>query len=291
MATILLTGANGQLGNEIQKWHQADPFEGRNRLIVTDVGELDVTDFAAVGSVVTMQKVDVIVNCAAYTAVDRAESEPEAALRINAVGPEVLARAARAYDASLVHISTDYVFDGRSEKSYREDDPTAPLGVYGHTKLEGEQAVLRSGCNGVILRTSWLYSSFGNNFVKTMMRLGRERDELRVVADQWGSPTYAADLADFIMRKAVPALVGMPRRAEVYHYSNQGETSWCGFAAKIMELAGIECRVAPIPTSEYPTPAARPHYSLLDKSKIIRDFNITIPAWEESLAKCIKLLK
>ncbi len=287
MATILLTGGGGQLGHEIRRWHAADPIKGRNRLIVTDIPELDIADYPQVASIVGAERVDLIINCAAYTAVDKAESEPEAAHRANAAGPGVLAHAARAYNAAMIHISTDYVFDGCKGSPYTETDPASPTGVYGQTKLEGEQAIQRSGCRSMIIRTAWLYSSVGNNFVKTMMRLGREKEEINVVDDQWGSPTNAADLADFIMRKAMPRILGHKQYAEIYNYSNEGSTTWCGFARKVMELAGIGCRVNPISTSEYPTAARRPPYSLLDKSKAVADFGITVPAWEDSLAVCI----
>ncbi len=288
MATILITGANGQLGSEIRSWAEANP--GVHKLIATDVAELDITSSEAVAAALAGHKVKAIVNCAAYTAVDKAESDPTTARLINARGPEVLARAARDAGATLIHISTDYVFDGEGSEFYREGDSTAPLGVYGQTKLEGEQAVKASGCRSIIIRTAWLYSSYGNNFVKTMMRLGRERGEVRVVDDQWGTPTYAGDLADFIMRTAIPQLQGKPRYGEVYHYTDLGCASWFLFAEQIMGTAAIEAKVLPVPTAEYPTPARRPKFSLLDKSKVMSDFNIKIPEWEESLEHCINIL-
>lgn len=288
MATILLTGAGGQLGGDIRKWHENDPIKGRNRLISTDVKDMDITDYVQVASVVGAQNVDLIINCAAYTAVDKAESEPERARHINAGGCGVLAHAARAYNVPLIHISTDYVFDGTKKTPYTESDTPSPRSVYGQTKLEGEQAIQRSGCRHMIIRTSWLYSSIGLNFVKTMMRLGREKGEVSVVDDQWGSPTYSGDLADFIMRKAAPRLLSTHQYAEIYNYSNAGIATWCGFARRIMEYAGIECAVNPIHTADYPSAAARPQYSLLDKSKVMKDFGVTIPEWEDSLKICIK---
>ncbi|MDR2885873.1 MAG: dTDP-4-dehydrorhamnose reductase [Rikenellaceae bacterium] len=290
MAIILLTGANGQLGSEIREWQDAHP--AANRLIATDVDTLDITDDVAVAALLKSEGVEVIVNCAAYTAVDKAEGEPDAARHINAEGPQVLAAAAREAGATLIHISTDYVFDGADPEPRRENDPVAPPGVYGTTKLEGEQAVRAEGCRGIILRTAWLYSSYGNNFVKTMMRLGREKGEVRVVDDQWGAPTYAADLAAFIMATAIPALRGKPRYGEVYHYSNLGSASWYLFAEQIMQLAGIECRVEPVSSAEFAAVAPRPQFSLLDKTKVMNDFGVRIPEWEDSLEKCMeKLLK
>jgi dTDP-4-dehydrorhamnose reductase len=284
---ILLTGANGQLGSEIREWCEANPKAAR--LIPTDVDTLDITDPAAVGAMVG-HEITTIINCAAYTAVDRAESEEDIARRINAAGPRVLADAARKAGATLIHISTDYVFDGRHPEPRRESDPTAPLGVYGATKSEGEEAVRAAGCRGIILRTAWLYSSHGNNFVKTMLRLGRERSEVRVVGDQWGAPTYAADLAAFIMGTAIPALRGKPRYGEIYHYSNLGSASWALFAEKIMELAALDCHVEPVATSDYPAAARRPQFSLLDKTKVMSDFGIKIPEWEDSLERCMEKL-
>ncbi len=284
METILLTGANGQLGNEIIELNGA---AGAFRVVATDVDTLDITDYAAVLAAARAENAAYIVNCAAYTAVDKAEGDPDAARRVNAEGPAVLARVAAETGAALVHISTDYVFDGQSAIPYKEDDPTSPLGIYGLTKLDGERAVRLSGCRGIIIRTAWLYSAYGNNFVKTMLRLGGERETVRVVDDQFGSPTYAADLAAAIL--SILPHIGS-RRGEVYHYSNAGQTSWAGFAAEAMRQAGLAARVEGIPTSEYPTPARRPKYSLLDKTKIITDFKLDIPSWEESLRVCIKKL-
>ncbi len=290
MANILVLGALGQLGNEIREWHEADPVEGRNHLIFSDLPKGDVTSFAHVGALVAMNEVNVIINCAAYTAVDRAEQEPDKAQAVNAAGAETVARAAKAYDASLIHISTDYVFDGAKRTPYAEQDPTNPQSVYGRTKLEGERAILESGCRYMIVRTSWLYSSYGHNFVKTMLGLGRQQGEVRVVDDQLGSPTYAADLADFIMRHAVPEMLVGRQSGEIYHYADAGATSWYGLAHEVMEQAGLSCRVVGIATSQYPTPAQRPAYSVLDTSKAVRDFGIEIPAWDVSLRRCLKKL-
>ncbi len=278
---ILVTGGDGQLGRSLRGLG-AEGCEW----VFTDVAELDISDAAAVDEAV--EAVDAVVNCAAYTAVDRAEGEPDVARRINVDGVRNLAGACARHDKTLVHVSTDYVFDGRSAAPYREGDPTGPLGVYGRTKLEGERAMQAAGCRGVIVRTSWLYSEYGHNFVRTMLRLAAERNEIQVVEDQWGSPTYAGDLADAIVR--ILPQIGA-RRGEVYHYSDRGRTSWSGFAQKIMELAGVGARIVPIPTAQYPTPARRPQYSLLDKSKIINEFGLTIPAWEESLERCVNKLR
>lgn len=277
MSRLLITGADGQLGRSLRALGEAG-----HELIFTDVAQLDISDAAAVGRAVS--EVDFVVNCAAYTAVDRAESEPELAEKINVLGVRNLAEACAAHDKTLLHISTDYVFDGRSATPYKEDDPPVPLGVYGRTKLAGEQAVRAAGCRGAIVRTAWLYSEYGHNFLRTMLRLGASQQEIRVVSDQLGTPTYAGDLAAAILRVLPDAA---NKKGEIYHYSDRGQTSWSGFAAEIMRVAGLTATIVPIPTAEYPTPAARPAYSLLDKSKIMRDFGLKIPVWEESLKRCI----
>ncbi len=278
---ILITGCEGQLGNEIrllQSQHEKHVFFN------TDVAELDITDQQAVERYVDEHEIDGVVNCAAYTAVDRAESDKERATAINTLAPTFLAAAIERRGGWLIHVSTDYVFDGTKHLPYVETDTPCPEGVYGSTKLAGEFGATKFCKRTVIVRTAWLYSPFGNNFVKTMMRLGRERDQLNVVFDQIGTPTYAADLAGAIMSIVEHGVV-----PGVYHYTNEGVCSWYDFTKSIHRIAGITgCTVLPIHTSEYPTPATRPAMSVLDKTKIKTTFALTIPHWEESLVKCIE---
>jgi len=283
----LITGANGQLGSEIQKICKLYPDF---HFIPTDVEELDLTDKTAVANFITTHAIDYIINCAAYTAVDKAEDEEEFCYKINRDAVNNLAEAA-AGKAKIIHVSTDYVFDGRSTVTYRETDPTNPQSVYGKSKLAGEE-VLQSVCpESIIVRTAWLYSIYGNNFVKTMLRLGKERQELKVVSDQQGTPTYAADLAQALLSMIVYAEKTGDFPAGIYHYSNEGATNWFDFTKKILQLAGITtCTVHPITTDQYPAKAARPSYSILDKTKIRETFGITVPEWEESLQRCIHLL-
>ena len=270
---FLITGSNGQLGTELTKLLPS--------AIATDAGALDITDANAVGDFVKGNDIDTIINCAAYTAVDKAEEEAELAFKVNVNGPENLAKTG----AKIVHISTDYVFDGTAHRPYTPDDTPAPVSVYGRTKLEGEKAVLDNADIAVIIRTAWLYSPYGNNFVKTMQKLGKERDGINVVCDQIGTPTCAADLAAAI----VAALPQMNRENRgIYHYTNEGVCSWYDFAHEIMALSGLSCKVNPIPSSAYPTKATRPFYSVLDKAKIKETFGIKIPYWKESLEKCLK---
>ncbi len=282
--TILVTGANGQLGNEIGRVAELS----NDKYIFTDVAELDITDYDAIFNVVSSERVDTIVNCAAYTNVDKAEDDEAMANLINSVAVGHLAKVAKAYGMTLIHISTDYVFDGSSNRPYVEDCATAPIGVYGKTKLAGEQSIIESGCNFIIIRTSWLYSKWGGNFVKTMQRLTSERDELNVIFDQVGTPTYAGDLA-----AAISDIISQDRlnRQEIYHYSNEGVCSWFDFAKVICSLSGNKCEIRPIHSSEFMSKVARPHYSVLDKSKIKEHFNIKIPHWMESLKHCIKELR
>lgn len=284
MQTILVTGSNGQLGSEIRAL--ASQYEDDFRFIFTDVAELDITDRQGVCDFVEQNMVNVLINCAAYTAVDKAETDPELADLLNRVAPGYLAEAMDAVGGTMVQVSTDYVFDGTNHRPYHEDDPTNPTGVYGRTKLAGEEEVIR-GCTGsMVIRTAWLYSTFGNNFVKTMLRLGKEKEELGVIFDQIGTPTYARDLAAAILQ-----IVKQGIKPGVYHYSNEGVCSWYDFTRAIHHIAGITtCRVKPLHTEEYPTPAARPHYSVLDKTKIKEAFNLTIPWWEDSLREMIKEL-
>ena len=280
---ILITGCNGQLGNEIQLLEKQHP---QHTFFNTDVAELDITNPEAIGQFVEENHIDGIVNCAAYTAVDKAESDTDFCRKLNADAPGYLAEAIERQGGWMIQISTDYVFDGTQHTPYREDAATCPNSVYGRTKLEGEQKVLSLCKRAMVIRTAWLYSTFGNNFVKTMLRLGREKKELGVIFDQIGTPTYARDLAVAIFAAIEKGIV-----PGIYHFSNEGVASWYDFTLAIHRLAGIEsCRVRPIHTTDYPTPATRPHYSVLDKSKIKETFGIEIPHWETSLAECIDLL-
>lgn len=285
MKQILITGSNGQLGNEIK--HLAGSFAGME-FIFTDLNELDISNTDDLKNFFKNKYIDFLINCAAYTAVDKAESEPEKAFLINAFAPALLAECAVEYGYILVHISTDYVFDGKSYKPYVESDPVNANSVYGKSKLEGEQAILKSKANALIIRTSWMYSIYGHNFVKTILRLVGEKQELKVVSDQAGSPTYAADLAKTILQIIESDSV---TGTKIYHYSNEGICSWYDFANAIVKIAGLNCKILPVKTSDFPTAAARPHYSVMDKSAIKRDYNLEIPWWYDSLKVCIELLK
>lgn len=280
---ILVTGCNGQLGNEIQLLEKDNC---QHVFFNTDVKELDITDQKAIEQFVNANDIDGIINCAAYTAVDKAESNEELCRKLNADAPGYLAAAVGKRGGWMVQISTDYVFDGTKHTPYVETDPTCPDSVYGRTKLEGERLVQQNCANAMIVRTAWLYSIFGNNFVKTMIRLGKEKPELGVIFDQIGTPTYAHDLAVAIMTAVNQGIV-----PGTYHFSNEGVISWYDFTKAIHRIAGITtCHVRPIHTEEYPTPAKRPHYSVLDKTKIKATYNIEVPYWEESLAECISKL-
>lgn len=280
---ILVTGCNGQLGNEIQLLEKGN---GKHVFFNTDVNELDITDENAINAFVDANNIDGIINCAAYTAVDKAESNEALCHTLNATAPGHLAAAMGKRGGWMVQISTDYVFDGTKHTPYSETDPTCPDSVYGRTKLEGEQLVRQHCERAMIVRTAWLYSIFGNNFVKTMIRLGKEKTELGVIFDQIGTPTYARDLAVAIMTAVETGII-----PGIYHFSNEGVTSWYDFTKAIHRIAGISgCHVRPIHTEEYPTPARRPHYSVLDKTKIKATYNIEVPYWEESLAECISKL-
>lgn len=285
MKNILVTGANGQLGSAIR--NLSAQCEDTN-FIFTDIAELDITDAQAVGRAVEDNAVDLIINCAAYTAVDKAESDELLATRLNAEAPRLLAEAVAKRDGEIIHVSTDYVFSGEAHSPYTEDDAPCPQTVYGRTKLEGERAVAAANPKHIIVRTAWLYSPYGNNFVKTMLRLGRERDSLGVVYDQIGTPTYAADLAAALLKIAVAA----NKTYGVFHYSNEGAISWYDFTKSIHRLAGIcSCRVSPLLTADYPTPAHRPAYSVLHKGKIREAYGVEIPYWEDSLGDCIRILE
>lgn len=280
---ILITGCNGQLGNEMQLLEKG---YNEHQWYNTDVDELDITDQLAVEQFVAENKIDGIVNCAAYTAVDKAENNKEICTTLNTVAPAYLAAAIEKRSGWMIQISTDYVFNGTSHTPYVETDTPCPDSVYGSTKLAGELGVQKFCKRSMIIRTAWLYSTFGNNFVKTMIRLGSEKTELGVIFDQIGTPTYARDLARVIM-----TVIEQGIKPGVYHFSNEGVISWYDFTKAILRIAGIKtCHVRPLHTSEYPTPAKRPTYSVLDKTKIKQAFNIEIPYWEESLADCIKAL-
>ena len=282
MQKIIVTGAGGQLGQELQVLASAFPsFD----FVFADRNQLPINDPAGVSAFFNEYQPDWCINCAAYTAVDKAESEKEAAFGINGDAPGYLASACRSAGARLIHISTDYVFDGSSATPLKEDDNTAPINIYGASKLEGERQALQIHPDGtVIIRTSWVYSRFGNNFVKTMIRLMTERPAINVVNDQIGSPTYAADLAAAILH-IINAAHFVPG---IYNYSNEGEISWYDFALAIRKLIGSSCTVGPTASVNYPTPARRPHYSLLDKSLIKKTYGISIPDWYASLTICIK---
>lgn len=280
---ILITGCNGQLGNEMQLLEKDNP---QHQWFNTDVQELDITDVDAIRSFVQEHQIDGVVNCAAYTAVDKAEENEELCTKLNAEAPAYLASAVGSRGGWMIQISTDYVFDGTSHIPYVEDDETCPNSVYGRTKLVGELNVQKFCEQSMIIRTAWLYSAFGNNFVKTMIRLGKERPELGVIFDQIGTPTYARDLAVAIMTAINKGIV-----PGLYHFSNEGVISWYDFAKAIHRIAGITtCHVKPLHTAEYPTPARRPHYSVLDKTKIKKVYAIEIPYWEDSLKDCIEKL-
>ena len=281
---ILLTGCNGQLGNEIQL---LEKDYGQHRFFNTDVAELDITNQLAVADFVGRNGIDGIINCAAYTAVDKAEDNKELCTTLNTVAPAYLAAAVEKRGGWIVQVSTDYVFNGKAHKPYVETDTPSPDSVYGSTKLAGELGVQKFCKRAMVIRTAWLYSIFGNNFVKTMLRLGKEKAELGVIFDQIGTPTYAADLAQAIMTAVEKGI-----KPGVYHFSNEGVISWYDFTKAIHRIAGITtCKVRPLHTSEYPTPANRPHYSVLDKTKIKETYGMEIPYWEESLQKCIERLK
>lgn len=283
---ILVTGANGQLGCEMRRLGAVSP----NNYIFTDVAELDITDTDAVMSAVRQHSIAAIVNCAAYTNVDKAESDEATAELINATAVANLAAAMKEVGGTLFHVSTDYVFGSEGNTPRTEDMPLNPLGVYGRTKLHGEQAIAESGCKALIFRTAWLYSEFGNNFLKTMLRLTAEKEQLNVVFDQVGTPTYAGDLALAIF-SIIEAGV-YDGNEGVYHFSNEGVCSWYDFAVEIAAAAGnANCRINPCHSSEFPSPVTRPPYSVLDKTKVKNTFDIDIPHWRESMEYCIKRIK
>ena len=284
MKQILVTGCKGQLGNEIQLL--APKYAETCHFLFTDKEELDITNRKAVYAFIEQNHTSIVINCAAFTAVDKAEDNAELCDLLNHVAPGYLAEAVASVGGSMIQVSTDYVFDGTGCTPYKEDDATNPQTVYGRTKLAGEESVIRSCAGSMVIRTAWLYSTFGNNFVKTMIRLGKERDALGVVFDQIGSPTYARDLARSIMQIVDKGII-----PGVYHFTNEGVCSWYDFTRAIHRLEGIDsCKVSPIHTEDYPVPAQRPHYSVLDKSKIKETFGIDIRWWEDALKECIKEL-
>ncbi len=282
---ILVTGANGQLGKEMQVIAASFPLY--NFVFVTKE-DLPIDDMDAVKKYFNAHKIDVCVNCAAYTAVDKAETETEKAFQVNAVAVGNLAAACAPQQALFIHISTDYVFDGTAATPYKEDHTVHPVNAYGASKLKGEELALQNNPASIIIRTSWVYSSFGNNFVKTMLRLMSERESINVVDDQVGCPTYAADLAAAIIKIVDQSSAG-EINSGIYNFSNKGVINWYQFATAIKELSGSHCTVNPIPASLYPTPAKRPNYSVLDTTKIQQTFNVVIPEWKDSLEKCLKL--
>ena len=286
---ILVTGANGQLGNEIRQ--SISKYKDYNFIFV-DVNDFDIADLKSVTKFFKKNKINFIINCAAYTNVDGAETETKKAEEINALGVSWLADMAKNHNCPLIHISTDYVFDGRMRSTpYTENDMSNPDSAYGRTKYIGEQMLLTVPKH-IIIRTSWLYSSFGNNFVKTMLKHGKEKSEMSVVYDQIGTPTYAADLAKVVLLFTEKLIEKTkPIQNGIYNFSNEGVASWYDFAVEIMNQSGIDCKIKPILTKDYPTPATRPHFSILDKSKIKETLGIEIPHWKESLIKCLKIIE
>lgn len=286
MSNILVTGAKGQLGNEFRL--VVEEKDKVNKYFFTDVLELDIINKTAVSTYLNSNNIDIIVNCAAYTNVDKAEEDIEKANFINHIGPRNLAEACKARDGFMIHVSTDYVFDGKKNTPYVETDETKPSGVYGETKLRGEKAIINSGCGYVIIRTSWLYSSFGNNFLKTIQRLTSEKENIKVVFDQLGTPTYAGDLANVIY--TIIKKNNNEIKNKIYHFSNEGVCSWYDFAVAINETLGHNCKVLPSHSEEFPSKVIRPNYSVLDKTNIKNVLKIEIPYWRASMAICINKL-
>lgn len=280
---ILVTGRDGQLGSELQELAKSSD----HNFIFVGSKDGDITNKDMIRKLVSTNNIEAIINCAAYTAVDKAETDQEMAFRVNGEGVQNLVDVCSESNCKLIHISTDYVFPGNGTSPYKTNDPVAPLGVYGASKLAGEEAILNSDIQGIIIRTSWVYSTFGNNFVKTMIRLGKEKDSLLVVNDQRGCPTYAKDLAETCV-----TLMDKEWKAEqrIYHYSNAGDITWFDFATKIMEMTGSQCEVSPVPSSQFPTPAKRPSYSVMDTSDLKNDFGIEPRNWKFALQECISQL-
>lgn len=286
---VLITGSNGQLGSEIKEL--AANYKNAD-FIFKDLPELNICDFEALQAFIIDHNINAVINCAAYTAVDKAEEDAQIAEQVNSIGVSNLVNALEKVNGKLIHISTDYVFDGNHFSPYKESDSVSPIGVYGETKRAGELAVLNADIDSIVIRTSWLYSSYGNNFVKTMLRLGNEKENLGVIFDQVGTPTYARDLAKTCLEILTGVnSVKISKNGNLYHYSNEGLASWYDFAISIMELGGENCKVKPIQTKDYSTLAKRPHFSVLNKSKIKTDFKIEIPYWRDSLKDCIEKIK
>jgi len=286
MHNILVTGSNGQLGNELRL--VVEEKDKINNYIFTDVEELEITSKSDVSQFLHANDIDVVVNCAAYTNVDKAEDEKEIADLINHIGVKNLAESCKERDGFLIHISTDYVFDGTKNSPYTETDETKPLGVYGETKIRGENAIISSGCEYVIIRTSWLYSSFGKNFLKTMQRLTAEKESLKVVFDQVGTPTYAGDLANVIYTIIQRDKADI--KNQIYHFSNEGVCSWYDFAVAINEISEHNCNIQPCHSDEFPSKVTRPNYSVLDKTKIKNELGVEIKYWRNSIVACLKTL-
>ena len=284
---VLITGSNGQLGSEINelnsKYHNIE-------FIFKDLPDLNICDLEKLNKLIESYNIKTVINCAAYTAVDEAEKNIEIANKVNSIGVYNLVKALDKVNGKLIHISTDYVFDGSSLEPYKESDKVSPIGVYGETKRAGELAVINSNIDSIVIRTSWLYSSYGNNFVKTMLRLGSEKGSLNIICDQIGTPTYAKDLAKTCL-DIISEQDQISKNGKVYHYSNEGVVSWYDFAVTIVEFAGLNCKVNSILTKDYSTTAKRPKYSVLNKTKIKEDFKIEIPYWKDSLKECISKLK
>jgi dTDP-4-dehydrorhamnose reductase len=295
MLNVLVTGSNGQLGSEIKELIQHSTLNTQNfNYHFTTSDSLDITKHDEVKKYCEVNNIKVIINCAAYTAVDKAESEKELANRVNHLAVKYLAEISKEKNIKLIHISTDYVFDGKNYKPYTEEDKTNPNGIYGATKLAGEKAMIEiNPSNSIIIRTSWVYSYYGANFVKTMLRLGKEKESLGVIFDQVGTPTYAKDLAKAIFDIIQHSTLNTQHSTsstEIYNFSNEGVVSWYDFAKEIMKIAKLNCKINPIETKDYPTPAIRPHYSVLNKAKIKNDFNLDIPYWKDGLDDCLKRL-
>jgi dTDP-4-dehydrorhamnose reductase len=280
---ILVTGSHGQLGSELGKIANTDR---KHQWFFTDIDTLDITNDTQVRHFFGMNQIEICINCAAYTAVDKAEDEPDKAMLVNSTAPSILAGACEAHDALLIHISTDYVFNGEHFKPYEEDDAIAAVSAYGLSKAKGETLIQESKANYVIIRTSWLYSAVGNNFVKTMLRLGAERDQLTVIVDQVGTPTWAFDLAATIV--VIADRYQKESVHSIYHFSNEGAISWYDFAKTIMQIANLNCKILPIESKDYPVKTKRPFYSVLNKTRIKNELGIQIPYWRDSLIKCVE---
>lgn len=287
MMKVLITGSNGQLGSEINSLS----FKYKNlEMVFKDLPELDICNAQSIKNFIVDQNINAVINCAAYTNVEKAEENIEIAKRVNTTGVYNIVKALEKVNGKLIHISTDYVFNGTQSFPYKETDLVSPLGTYGKTKRGGELAVINSNIDSIVIRSSWLYSSFGKNFVKTILHLGYNKDSINVISDQIGTPTYARDLAQTCLN-ILSTSEQMNIKGKIYHYSNEGVASWYDFAVMIKEFAGLKCEVKPIQTKDYPTIVKRPKYSVLNKRKVKEDFNIKIPFWTVSLEDCIKKLK